>query len=196
MPKPEILELDDNHVYRLRPSGTIVPGVSEVINSVFPFNGGGLVVQRASDFGTAVHKAIELNIKGQLNWGTVDDSILPYIKQADMALSELDVITTRSQIECMLYSKKYMFAGRIDLVENYVIDWKSGHKSPVHRVKTAAYRHLWNANNTKDKKKVSLTIYLNGEDERPEIVYEKPSDFNTFLSCLEIYNFKKKENLK
>lgn len=196
MPRNEELVLDENHVYRLIPSGRIIPGVSEIIQSVFPFNGKGLAVDRASDFGTALHTAIDLEIKGKLNWATVDEPLLPYIKQWHNVLSTKDILTIRCQTEVKLASKKYLFAGKIDCVEKTIFDWKSGQKSPTHRYQISAYRHLWNINNPKDKKDKGIIVYLDGSEKEPEIVEEQKSDFSVFLACLEIWKAKQKENIK
>lgn len=197
MLKNEVLTFDKvNHIYTLMPSGRIIPGTTEIIESVFPFNGRGLAVDRAADFGTAVHLAISLEIEGVLNWKSLDDAIIPYIKQWSMAMEKLKIQLRRCIPEEMLWSKKYLTAGTIDLIdEEYIDDWKTGHPSDTHRVQVANYRHLWNINNPNNKRKKGRIFYLSGSDKMPTIVEEQPSDFNTFLACLEIYNFKRKENL-
>ena len=96
----------------------------------------------------------------------------------------------------MLYHKKYNYAGTIDLIDNEIVwDVKTGQKHPKHRLQIAAYRKLWNHNFPKDKKKIGKIIYLNESDKQPEIVSEKASDFNVFLSMLEIKKFKESEKL-
>jgi hypothetical protein len=192
--KSQILRIDENHRYWLGEKN--IPGVSEIINSVFPFTGSGLAVERASNFGSAVHKAIELDIKGVLDWSTVDDAIKPYLEQFWKFRTENNILRTQCQTETILSSKKYGFAGTIDIIEKDVIDIKSGQKSPRHRIQIAAYRHLVNSNApAKYKRQRGLLVYLNGKDEIPEVVEEKKSDFGVFLSCLNIHNFRKGENL-
>ena len=177
------------------PSGQRVPSVSSIINVVFPFEGQELAVERAAQFGTALHKAIELTIKRTLDPSTVDEALNPYLDQFWKFISSEDILTTQCKTEVKLYSKKFKFAGMIDLVEKNIYDFKSGQPHPKHHLQIAAYRHLWNINNPKNKKKSGIVVYLDGSDKNPAMVAEKPSDFNAFLSCLEIYNFKKGNNL-
>lgn len=170
-----------------------VPSVTQILDSSFPFQGRGMVAQRAADFGTAVHKAIELKFNGKLDESSLDDSLIPYINQFENFTHQVSNFQLISS-ETRLYSKAYGYAGTIDLVCSEVYDVKTGSPSPVHRAQVAAYRRLWNENN-KVKIKRSAIIYLDGTDKEPEIVYEKPSDFGVFLACLEIYKFKKVEGV-
>src|SRR3990167_2965678 len=78
--KPQTLKIDENHIYRLMPSGQIIPGVTEIIETFFPFEGYGRS-DNAANFGKAVHKAISLEIKGTLNPATVDLVLKPYLNQ-------------------------------------------------------------------------------------------------------------------
>ena len=196
MPKNETLLFDESkHCYRLMPSGTILPSVTQVIDSVFPFIDRGEVTDRAKRFGSVVHRAIELEIKSILDWKTVDESIVPYLNQLRLIEPHLNIILQECKTEQMLWSKKYRFSGRIDLVENRCIDIKTGQKSATHRYQGAAYRHLWQ-NTYKVRLPKTLIIYLDGSDKLPEMIEEQPQDFNTFLACLEIYNAKKKEGIK
>ena len=79
MAKDEIVFDKKSHAYRWVKSGMVIPSVTQIIGSVFPFNGRGLAVERASSFGEAVHKAIELDMQRKLNWGSLDNAIIPYI---------------------------------------------------------------------------------------------------------------------
>ena len=188
MPKNNLTFDEQSHRYFL--DGNFIPSVTQIIDSVFPFEGHGLAAERSADFGKAVHKAIELDIQGRLNWATVDDAILPYIKQWEKIYSHLNILTVRCQVETMLVSKKYKFAGRVDLIhEGLVIDIKTGQKKPTHLIQIAAYKHLV-SKTLKVKVEKALLVYLNGSDEMPEIVKGRSQDFATFLACLEIYNWR------
>src|SRR3990167_6869208 len=139
MPKNKLVFDEESHRYLL--DGNVIPSVTQVINSVFPFEASGLAVQRSADFGKAVHKAIELDIQGKLNWGTVDEAILPYIKQWNQIYSVFDILTVQCQVEEVLLSKKYKFAGRVDLIHHdIIVDIKTGHKNPSHLIQLAAYK--------------------------------------------------------
>jgi hypothetical protein len=185
MPK---LTLNENHEYY---SGRErVPGVTEIIGSCFPFTGKGVHVDRARNFGECAHKSVELHAKDNLDFSTVDPALLPYIRQFDIVCEHFGINKKRSVLETMLFSKKYKFAGKIDCVDNAVYDWKTGQRSKNHRLQIAAYRHLWNINNPRDKKSEGIIIYLDGTD---NILFEEeqPQDFGVFLSVMEVYKFKK-----
>ena len=195
MQKSETLTCDENHQYRLLPSGKILAGTTDVIESVFPYNGKKDEWYRMK--GHAIHRSIALEIEGRLDYSSLTEYVARYFNQAMMAIEKLGIITIRCKAEVMLWSRKYLTAGTMDLVdEEYINDFKSGEKSPTHTLQTASYRHLWNINNPGNRRKKSRIIYLDGTEKMPEIIEEKPSDFTTFLAMLEIFNYKNLEGLK
>lgn len=173
--------------------GARVPSVTQILGEFFPFKGQGEAAERARNFGNAVHKAIELDLNNQLDYVTVHESIIPYLNQFNEAIKKLRYQRLSSP-ELRLYSKKHKFCGTIDFPGNVIVDIKTGGKSPAHRLQIAAYRHLWNNNNPMDKIGKGAVLYLDGS-EKTIIEPEQPQDFKTFLDCLNIYNWKRKERL-
>ena len=110
----------DEATHRYIMNGNVVPSVTQIIDSVFPFEGSGIVVQRAADFGKAVHKAIEIinNPKLNLDLSTVADSIKPYLDQYERFMR--DHVTDEIFGETKFYSKNYGYAGKIDIVSDVV----------------------------------------------------------------------------
>ena len=195
--KNELVFAPEGHIYRLADSGQIVPSVTQIIQAVFPFDAAGLVVERATNFGYAVHEGISLDLKGCLNPSTVDDAIKPYINQFWILFDSLSMLTVRAKTEIKLFHKSLHYAGRIDLVHaDTLIEIKTGQKNKTHRLQASAYKHLWNSNNPKEKVKDALIAYFDGGDEVPAIVRTEASDYNVFLSCLEIWKWKQKEGIK
>lgn len=192
MSKHELV-LDSEHKYWR--DGQRIPGVSEIIQAVFPYEGHGLASERAREFGKVVHKVIELETKGVLDPSTVDPAIQPYLDQFQNFRCEYNIPKTQCKTEIMLHTKEY--AGTIDLVtQDLIVDVKTGQKLPTHRLQVAGYRKLWNANSHKNKRKKAIVVYLNGSDKMPEIVEEKPEDLGVFLSCLSIKKWKELNNVK
>jgi len=193
--KYDLKFVEDSHLYYV--DGIIKPNTTRIISNVFPFlHGESLASERAKMFGSAVHKAIELDLNKKLDSSTVDTAIMPYVTQFFRFMVNWDIYRTQCKAEVMLYSPKYGFAGRIDLVEKLVIEIKTGAQSPTHRLQVAASRHLWNINNPKNKiTQKGIIVYLDGSDRPPKISRERHSDLTTFLACLEIYNFSKLNNM-
>jgi hypothetical protein len=98
----------------------------------------------------------------------------------------------------MAYHSIYKFAGRIDRTclvekEKSIIDIKSGIEQKTHQLQTAAYSML--VNQLLDKKlqiKKRYAVYLSETDYKvtPHI---NTNDENIFLSCLSIYNYKRRK---
>lgn len=185
---------EESHIYWV--NGGRIPSVTHIINEFFPFEGQGLAADRGRDFGKAVHMAISLEVKGLLNPATVDPALQPYLNQFWSFLCAYNILTTQCKTEVILYSKKHNFAGTIDLVENLIVEIKTGAVESKHKLQLVAYENLWNENNPKNKIKNSVLIYLDGSDNAPKIVGYNPEDWGCFLSLLNIHNWKRKENLK
>jgi hypothetical protein len=185
-----IITLDEkNHIYQI--NGKVVPSVSQILDTFFPFKGNGLIAERASQFGRAVHEAIKLDIQYILDYKTLDDNLKPYLEQFKRLNFDNFILS-----ETPLYSKKYNFAGTPDLlVPNSVIEIKTGQSHPKYRLQASAYLHLWNCNNPKNKFKEALVVYLDGSDNPPQIIKSTKQDFTAFLNCLNLFNWKKVNNV-
>lgn len=118
----------DNHTYWL--GERRLPSVTEVINRIAP--------QRDTDDwylqrGAAVHAAINLALRHNLDWSSVDERIKGRV---DSAMSFLkDVGITPASLEVPLCSITYQFAGTVDACgtdadeRRVLVDWK-GSLSP------------------------------------------------------------------
>jgi len=99
--------------------------------------------------GKYVHLAMELLLRGGLNWDTVDERILGYVKAGEKFL--LDTGFKAICIEKPLYHPIWDYCGTSDTVgimagREVVVDWKSGQVTAGVKWQTAAYAELYNVN--------------------------------------------------
>jgi len=98
------------HTYSL--DGKVVPSVTQILNIANDFGFVNKdVLDRASKFGTAVHKATELYDACDLNEATLDIALLPYLDAWKMFLSNTNFRVISS--EARVYSK-HGYAGTFD----------------------------------------------------------------------------------
>ena len=98
------------HIYSL--DGKVVPSVTQILNIANDFGFVNKdVLDRASKFGTAVHKATELYDACDLNEATLDIALLPYLDAWKMFLSNTNFRVISS--EARVYSK-HGYAGTFD----------------------------------------------------------------------------------
>lgn len=93
--------------------------------------------------GTAVHKAIELLVQGDLDEGALDPRLLPYLEgfKAFMADVKPQIIASERRV----FSRRYWYAGTVDLVvhvgtQEWVVDVKTGSVPPWADMQLEAYR--------------------------------------------------------
>lgn len=100
-----------NHRYTW--NGAPVPGVTSVLA---PLTDLGMVdrdlLQRASEFGKAVHLACELDDRKQLDIDNLDPALVPYLEAWRQFSSDLSVQWTG--IEQRVYHSKLRYAGTLD----------------------------------------------------------------------------------
>ena len=82
MPELPELELDENHIYRL--DGVVIPGCTQVLKAMGCTPGFNFMSEDQLEFyrsrGHAVHKAVELSIRGELDKRTLDQKeVKPYL---------------------------------------------------------------------------------------------------------------------
>ena len=195
------LILDDEHIYRY--DGATVPGVSEILQSAGLVDFSAIPSERlkaAQRFGTAVHRACELADRETLDESSLDPALLPYLTGWEIFRQEYELSFTA--IEAQLYSPLYRFAGTIDRIGKWriddsplIIDIKSGVDSPVISIKMAAYELLARGALGIKGKIRRLAVYLNDRGGYKIQEYKEKNDSMVFLSCLSVYNWRKKYNL-
>lgn len=150
--------------------------------------------ERARIRGQHVHSAIALMLNDELDWGSLDSELVPYVKGAErfLADSELTVISH----ELRLHHSQLGYAGTLDLLGEWkfklsLFDWKSGLVPRTVGPQTAAYGEAY-----KDSRRLRVQrrycVQLNPELPLGYKVHEldKANDFSTFCAALTVHRFR------
>lgn len=196
--RPPVLMLtfdEGSHVYKWE--GDVVPSVTQIING----GGGGVdysnipafILNRAAEIGTEVHKSVELFHAEGRALETYDAVAAEYLVGYAQFLQDTGFVADYT--EQQLYSKRYGYAGTIDLIGRIgdatcVADIKT--TSELHRETTelqlAAYKQLVveNGLGPVDKKYI---IWLKKKGKvRYELVEMKdPMAIYRFLHCILVF---------
>jgi hypothetical protein len=190
------INIDENHIYRL---GTRrLPSVTQAIQANF---GERLTEWHVGERfywtewhagkGTAVHKAIHYLLEGVLDWGTVDVRILGKLKAFVKFISETGYEVMHSEL--MLHSKRYQFAGTIDLIlhnDHLILGDIKSSLEPYVEIQLGGYSLLWEEKyNSKIKKACAIVLGDNGTYSLKWYKNIKQAQ-RLFLACLTIANFK------
>ena len=144
MIRPEFNEKEHKYSY----DGKQLPSVTTVIKEILNIEYPDYAIYHATR-GTFVHKAIELYLRGILNFETVDETIKPYldafIKFQEKANIEPVILEER------FADKNITFAGTVDIVgkvkgKTYLFDIKTGQKQDSYNAQMAGYKKLLNDN--------------------------------------------------
>lgn len=154
-----------------------------------------IVLDRASRFGQAVHRT--LTLYDQNNLGEYDAALEPYLAAwVDFKkMYKPDFLL----IEERLTDNVLGFTGQPDRIaimqgKTWVIDFKTGQKSPEQALQTAAYEYLYQVNNKKLNCLRRMCVFLDGKKFNV-VEYSDPSDKAIFLNMLSIAKWKKNHNL-
>ena len=155
-----------------------------------------IVLDRASKFGQAVHATLTLYDRNNL--GEYDEVILgPYLSAwvdfRRMYNPEFLLIEGR------LTDNFLGFSGQPDRIakmqgRTWVIDFKTGQKSPEQALQTAAYEYLYSVNNKSTYQMRRMCVFLDGKG-FTVVEYSDPADRGVFLSMLTVAKWKKNNNL-
>lgn len=138
--------------------------------------------QESRDRGSAVHLAIQLLEEGRLDWATVDEVVLPYVRAYEAFRNEMDFVPIF--IEAMGCHPIYLYAGRPDVVgilndnELTIPDYKTGVRQDWMALQLAGY--------------AELLPYLQGYDEAlieyGEILKQRPHRYTIELNKRKRYH--------
>jgi len=181
----------ESHVYTL--DGVTIPSVTQVLKSAGLIDFGFVpesILDKAKEFGNAVHKATELEDKEELDYFTLD---VPLQNPLDAWNKfKKDFKFTPTIIEEIMYSEKYRFAGTPDRIgtigKDYVlVDIKTGVLAKTIALQTSGYEIL---SPVKIKRRIGVQLNMDGSYKIKE--YKDKTDQRVFLSCLNIFNWKGK----
>lgn len=179
----------ENHAYTI--NGQPAPGVTAIIGSVLGPNP--FWTQEARDMGKAVHRAIHYYAENDLDYDSLDEAIKPrldaYIKFcADQGFKP-------DLIEQPLYHPTLRYCGIPDQVKigNLIVDYKNGQKMPQYGLQLAAYANMLPNPYAYDR--ICLQLLPTGKYKiHPYKKQDLPSDINYFISFLNVFNWKGKNN--
>jgi len=198
MDAPTLHFNNDSHTYTL--GSQCLPSVTEIINPLqdwanIPKN----VMEHARQKGTAIHAAISLWNEDDLDINSIDTCILPRFEAWLSFLKDkvIDVIG----FESAMCSRIYNYAGTPDLWirmddDTWLLDVKPNTLFKWYPIQLSGYQQL-----LKEALKISTarraTLQLKDDGKYRFTPYSKSSDSTdmlTFLSCLRLYQWRKKND--
>lgn len=135
------------HQYRI--DGRRVPSVTEVLEPLQDFGGASPdVLRAAADFGTHVHEACALLVRGELDWDALDVALVPYVIGAQRFLDESGFVVIAAELRVGHAELRY--AGTLDLLGEWrgqraLVDWKSGAVPRTVGPQTSGYAMAYHA---------------------------------------------------
>lgn len=191
---------EDGHRYYI--DGVSVPSVTECLDLLTDFkNVDRAVLEAAAAFGRHGHKAMNLLVRGRLNWGTLDKALLPYILSGQRYLEQHAHTIIASEL--VVGSPTLKLAGTIDLVTETkggyaIIDWKFTDALPFNvGLQTAAYDRLFRYGNLSVRGRVCKRICVQlKEVGYKQTVLNDPADWNNFQSALNVTHLRRKYGIK
>lgn len=182
------------HTYTL--DKKVIPSVTQILSIAnnFSFVDKELL-QRASKFGTAVHKATELYDEGELNEETLDLALVSYLEGWQKFLSDTKFKVLES--ETRVYSEQG-YAGtfdRLGMLSNKLtlLDIKTS--TTVTRstsLQLAAYAQAWKEMHNEQIEQL-ISVQLKPCNYSIQI-YSDPTDFLTFRNFLAVYQWSHKND--
>ncbi len=185
-----------NHIYRRY--GIIKPSVTQILQEVGLIEFSAVpkeVLERASNFGTAIHRTTELSDKNILDYSSVSNPIIPYLKawQAFLETYQIENLA----IEKQFYCAKYDYCGTIDrivysktLKRKVLIDIKTTVSiSSTVNLQTAGYAIGIGKPNI-----IRMVVQLK-ENSFRVVLCDSATDTAYFLSALNIWKWKKLHKL-
>lgn len=190
------------HEYRV--DGCVVPSVTQVnrLAGLSDFDGVNPdLLERNQEFGTHVHKAVELCCKGTLDEEKLDEALRPYLQGWKNFVEDFGYIC--HAWEHQGYSEVYRFAFTIDqlgeitkgkYVGKSIGDIKTGKPKPADAVQLGGYK----IGTGREYKNVFI-LYLD-PDFKPrgyKVVFaaNNKREQGIFLSALSVVNFRKEHGL-
>jgi hypothetical protein len=188
------LEFDQaSHTYTL--AGKRVPSVTEVLQTLEDFEGIPRdALEHARQRGQHVHEAMALLVRDDLDWNSLDPELVPYLIGGKRFLDEsgITVIASEMRVAC----KRLRVAGTLDLFgvlrsSECVIDFKACAAMPATvGPQCAGYEQLYRSMfGGRQRKRFCVLLKPNDYKLFP---LTDPGDYSTFVSALNIHNWRQK----
>lgn len=193
---------DEYHIYKL--DGQKIPGVTQVLNNVGITDYSRIPAEKRESsmrFGIAVHSACELWDKEDLDESSLHPLIVPYLSGWKKFFSESKAVIIEN--EKPSYSTKYRYGFKIDRILNIhkrltVVDIKTSVDSQQGTdLQLAGYLLGYNEGKKRNEQALDrIAVHLTDKDEYKIIRYKNRNDVNEWLTCLSMYNIKKRKGIK
>jgi hypothetical protein len=189
-------------------NGVVVPSVTQALDVLAP-NAFAHVsradLEAARRRGNAVHKIVELDLTDDLDEESVSEPLLGYMVAWRRFASDTGFKARSSEL--MLYSRRYGYAGRLDLLGEFAkrsmrwgpgidaitLDVKSNNIPKTAAPQTAAYAQLLTENGYcgKGLRRRALCLSPDGYELSPP--YINAADFTDFLAALRVLNWRNRK---
>lgn len=186
--------IEETHTYLL--NGVTVPSVTQCTEMLNDYSSVPEEVLRAAgDFGRNVHLATELWDSDDLDEDGLDPNLIPWLSGWKKFISEsgFKIIEKEQRV----FSVKYRYAGTLDRYgvmngKKIILDIKTPSTIPVSAgPQTAGYQQA-KQEMTGEKIAGRYVVQLNNKGTYKLIPYKDNNDFNIFISCLNVINYRRK----
>lgn len=184
-----MLQFDESkHCYTL--NGNPLVSVTTVIRDVLKGESTWTGNQQSMDFGTCVHKTLELLDQNKLD--TFDKRITTYVEAWEKFKKDYKIKWMECEKQCA--SEIHGFAGTVDRIagigdEIAVIDLKTGKSYKEYVLQTSAYEILVNEFFARKVHKRYCVMLSKDGYEVEE--HTNPNDKEVFLACLKVWKWRK-----
>ena len=185
----------EKHEYRV--DGKVVPSVTQILRPLMDFSFVKPdVLEAAANFGTAVHRACELDDLGELDPDSLDPALDPYLAGWRKFCREHEC--QWEAIEKTVLHGSMRYAGTLDRAGTVkgvgsIVDLKSGSSlMPTVGPQLAAYARAYDTQGAL-MQRLAVRLYPGGYELK---AYTDPSDWPTFASLVTIRQFCERHNLK
>jgi hypothetical protein len=187
----------DEATHRYSLDGATVPGVTEILAPIANFQMvDANILNAAAAFGTAVHKACELDDRGDLDEPSLDPAIVPYL--AAWRRFSQDHRVWWSLIEARVYNRQMGYAGTVDRFgtvdgEPAVVDLKTSIKlHPTVGPQLAAYLKAIPEAPVLTRR---IGVLLRPTGDYQMQIYTSPMDWAVFASLVTLRSFCELRNI-
>lgn len=179
-----------SHIYRM--DGIIIPSVTQILAPLSDFSGVPAdVLQAASEFGTAVHRACELHDRRVLEEKTLDPALFPYLNAWKEFCFDFDA--QWAMIESAVYHPTLRYCGQLDRFgklgkDKYVVDIKTtAELYPTVGPQLAAYRMAL----PEDMRErcMRMAVQLKADGTYATRTYVDQNDWPVFASLITLRNW-------
>lgn len=183
----------DIHQYSTE-DGKTIPSVTQILSGVGLIDTTGFSEERA-EFGRHVHSECEMWDLYGTDEVEADSPLRPYLDA--WKKFRLETGFTPTLIE-WAGSSKYGYAGMLDrlgythLLENILLDIKSGPVRPWHALQLAGYQFICQEAGHKVFERWSIHLKNNGTYSLER--HKELSDHSNFLACVSVYHLKERMN--